>query len=62
MRLFFRERKRADIEDLLSGRHQRKQEAKRREAGEAGPASGKFSVEGIDDEFIQQILMEEDDD
>lgn len=62
VRLFFRERKRADIEDLLSGRHKRKQEARRREAGEAGPGGGKFSVDGIDDELIRQIMAEDDED
>lgn len=59
VRLFFRERRRADIEDLLSGRHKRDQEAKRLQEG-GTPLE--FTVEGIDDEFIRQVLAEEDDD
>lgn len=52
IRLILRERKRAELQDLLSGAHAK------RKAAEAGE---KFSVEGVEDELIDEALAEADD-
>lgn len=64
IRLIIRERRRADLEDLLSGAHaQRKaeeREAAARKRGQKKKTSG-FGIEGIEDELIEDELSHLDD-
>lgn len=58
VRLLIRERRRAELGDLLSGEHRARQEAKR----EAAAKRAGFSVEGVEDEIVEQEWRTRDDD
>ncbi|GAB4546487.1 MAG: ribosome biogenesis GTPase Der [Phycisphaerales bacterium] len=58
VRLLIRERKRAELGDLLSGEHRAQQEAKR----EAAAKREGFSVEGVDERIVREELRSRDDD
>jgi hypothetical protein len=49
IRLILRERKRAELQDLLSGAHAKKKAAK------SGPA---FGVEGVEDDLVDEALAD----
>lgn len=51
VRMLIRERRRADINDLLSGEHRKQQDAKR-----AAEDKGGFSVEGIDEDMVREAM------
>ncbi len=52
IRLILRERKRAELQDLLSGAHAR------RKAAESGAAFGADGVEGIEDEYLDEAIAD----
>ncbi len=53
VRLLLRERKRADLNDLLSGEHRKQQDKKR----EAASKNAGFSVEGVDEDVVLEELL-----
>ena len=61
VRLLFRERRRADLDDLLSGKHQRQRNkspdhTRLLDTNESEP----LHVEGLDDEFVRLALDDRD--
>ena len=58
VRLVIRERRRAELNDLLSGEHRAQQEAKR----EAAQKRGGFAVEGVDKDIVTSEVRSHDDD